>query len=210
MTKDLPLLVESRYGPVMRNPKKPVDLPPAVAEWRKQEEAWNAQASAWVRDTLGDFFTMTAEPGVGYTTSDVLKMLDDLPTMPMAWGRLVKSESASYNKRYEMTRNSLEALARKRLVAVGTTTNAHGRERTTTYARPRDESQNWSLEIEAISNTVRARALNGIKTWLALDGGSVLDGVTSARFVRRQSGGTSGSDRKRGTGVPHDRDGDET
>lgn len=201
----LPLL-DSQYGPIMANPKSPANEPPAISEWKQQEAAWNAQASAWVRDTLADYFSTDDRAFAPHTTKSVLEYLESKPTMPTAFARLVKSDTVSYNKRYEITRNALESLARHRQVAMGTTTNALGRERSTTYARPRDESDNWGLEIEASSPTVTSGVKAGVREWLKLDGGTILQGATRVVLTRKsRSGGMGEPDIGDGTGVSNRR-----
>ena len=116
--KHLSLLPQGRYGPIVANPKKAreASLHPLVREERRKEAEANAQASAWCRDTLAQFFSADERAFSPHTTGQLLTMLDEWDEMPSAWARLVKSETPAYTKRYDMVRNSLEALARKRAV----------------------------------------------------------------------------------------------
>jgi hypothetical protein len=124
------------------------------------------------------------------TAGEVLRMLDHDPTMPTGWARLVQSDTSSYRERYSTVRNTLEVLARQKFLVIGTTINAKGQENSTTYARPRDASADWSLQVDAVNPEHRNRALQGLKQWLAFEGSQFLDGI-SAILLTRKSGGTT-------------------
>ncbi len=165
---------------------------PALADWREQEDRWQHEALGWVRTKLTEHFE--SERGFApMTAGDILARLDTDPSMPTAWARLVKSDTVSYRQRYSNVRNILEALARQKIVSMGTTVNAKGNPKSTTYARPRDASAEWTIDIQGSPAAVQ-RTRQGIRDWLSIDG-SMLDGVTSLVFTRKitGSGGDDGS-----------------
>jgi hypothetical protein len=163
-------------------------MAPALARWEEQVAHWKEEAAQWVRTRIEEHFSSEA----GYqpmTAGEVMHMLDHDPSMPTGWARLVQSESTAYRERYAMVRNTLEVLARQRVLVIGSTVNVKGKENTSTYARPRDASADWTIDVEALSSENRSRALQGIKQWLALDGGLCLEGVSTI-MLERKSGGT--------------------
>jgi hypothetical protein len=157
-------------------------MAPALAEWQEQESKWKAEANAWVRDKLRQHFDSERgfEP---MTAGDIMHMLDGDPSMPTGYARHVKSDTANYQERYALVRNLLEGLARQRIVVLGTTVNAKGLDRASTYARPRDASADWTIELDGSSIAVtRARA--GLREWLQTSG-AVLDGIDSVMLSRK-------------------------
>lgn len=173
----LPATAASTGGPV----------PAALAQVRADEARAEEKAKEWVRATLEALFTSDAgfEPR---TSREVMAMLDTNIDMPTEYARFVKEgDIVLYNKRYQWARNTLEQLARKKLVVVGATLNKFERD-AATYARPRDASDEWTIEIDALDHIAKMRALRGIKEWLQLDG-AVLDNVKDVLLTRKGSGG---------------------
>jgi hypothetical protein len=159
-------------------------VPEALIKEREKDAREDARAKAWVRTALEAFFATDAgfEPR---TSREIMGLLDRDMSMPGAYARLAARDGdvAAYNKRYQWVRNALEAMSRKKLVVTSQTLNKFERE-SATYARPRDASAEWSIEIDTTDNVARMRALNGIKQWLQLDG-AVLQNVKYVRMFRK-------------------------
>jgi hypothetical protein len=164
-------------------------MAPALTAWQEQEARWKSEANAWVRDRLRAHFESEAgfEP---MTAGNLLAKLDADTGMPTAWARVLKSDTVSYQERYSTVRNILEGLARQRIVVLGTTVNAKGLERATTYARPRDASTEWTIELDGASHATSA-AQAGIREWLSTSG-AVLNGINSVMLSRKTDRGVYG------------------
>lgn len=150
------------------------------------EKRLNAEASVWVRAVLREFYTADDAAFEPRTASDVLHLLDEHPGQPSAWARLVRSDSAAFNKRYALVRTALEHLAKKRVVVTGSTINAKGNPRSTTYVRPHDASGAWSLELETPDGEARRRATEAFTAWLQHEGGQALQGIERVALVRKR------------------------
>jgi hypothetical protein len=160
-------------------------MPEALVKWREERETFRRQAIDWARSMLEEHFA-TEDAYKPRTAGELCQWLDDHPAQPRGWSMLVEKDTASYRERYGHVRNILEVLARQRVVAMGTTVNAKGNPKATTYARPHDATSEWDISLEGSPDAV-ARARQGIREWLSLDG-SVLDGVTGVIFTRRGAG----------------------
>lgn len=161
-------------------------MAPALAEWEQQEAQWRREANDWARKKLLEHFESDAAFNP-MTAGELMAQLDADVSMPTAWARILKTDTVSYRERYSTVRNVLESLARQRIIAMGTTVNAKGREKSTTYSRPRDASDDWDIQIDGTAAAVQ-RARQGIRDWLQLDG-SILDGVTGLKFTPKQRAG---------------------
>ena len=164
-------------------------MPPAQLAWNTQEKSLKVEAQRWVKERIKEHF----ESDAGYeplTAREMMNRLDLDVTQPSGYARIVKADTQSYTERYALVRNTLEGLARQRVVSLGTTIGTRGSPVATTYSRPRDANEQWDVQIEGDPVAV-GRARNGIREWLSLDG-SVLDGITGIIFTpkTRKSGGT--------------------
>lgn len=163
-------------------------MPPAQVEWNTQERSLKSEAQRWVKQRIKEHF----ESDAGYeplTAREMMNRLDLDVTQPSGYARIVRADTVSYTERYALVRNTLEGLARQRVVSLGTTIGTRGAPVVTTYARPRSSSDHWDIQIEGDPECV-SRARQGISEWLSLDG-SVLDGVTGIIFTpKNKSGGT--------------------
>lgn len=158
---------------------------PGVTEWQSLEARWKRESYDWVKAKI-EAYLQTDGAFEPRTAGEILSMLDASTTdMPTGWARILRSDSASYKERYATVRNTLEVLARQKQVVLGTTVNIKGNPKATTYARPRDASAEWGIQIEGDATAVR-RARAGIRDWLALDG-SVLDGIDKIEFTRKSN-----------------------
>ncbi len=145
---------------------------PAILEWKAKERSWTIEAKAWVRTKLREYFNSESayEPR---TSSEIMSRLDSAPDMPTGYARVCLSDTQAYNTRYAWVRNTLEAMARARVCATGSTVNAKGREGSTTYARTRDFSRDWEVEV---SGGPRSRAAaDSLKEWLTTSGHQLAD-----------------------------------
>lgn len=124
------------------------DLPPAVLAAREQQRKWLDEAREWVRDAVLKY--IPPEGDGAKTCAEIMSQLDADPTMPHGYGHLVRSETVSYNKRYHMVRNILEDFARKRVINIGTTINARGRERSSTYALAKAKNGSGSPDVQEL------------------------------------------------------------
>jgi hypothetical protein len=178
------------------------DAPAAILEWQERESKWNAEASAWVRATLTDYFATDEGAYTARTASQIMhELLDTRPDLPSAWARLVvNGDTVSYNKRYAICRNALEWLARNKHVVMGTATNTRGNERSATYARPRSAADQWVVEVKAMNAGEAHAARNGILSWLALEGGEALRGSTVVVLTRKAEAYPGGEAPKSVTG----------
>jgi hypothetical protein len=151
------------------------------------ERALNAKASKWARDTLEKFFTTDEVAFEPRTAAAVLDYLDCIESKPSAWRRLMRTETDTYVKRYDLCRSALESMARRKLLVRGTTTNALGNDRSATYARPRDAAADWVLEVDCLTQEQRDRAQGALLAWLSLEGADALDGVSGLIIKRRRT-----------------------
>jgi hypothetical protein len=170
----------------------PKDTPAGINEWHALVAKWKEETSVWARKILSEYFLTDAayEPR---TAGEVVKLLDERSDVPVGWSRLLDS-TPGYQERYALVRNTLEQMAHKRLLSLGTTINSRGNDQSTTYARPYDASREWSIVVDADSDTAGNRARAEILEWLQLEGGA-LDGVTSIRLTKK--GGEYGGSKSR-------------
>jgi hypothetical protein len=160
-------------------------IPPALSKIRQEEAARRAEASEWIKSSLQVFFSTQDAAYTERTTAEVLEMLDRDPEQPLGYASLNKPEAASYRARYDLCRNTLEALSRRRVVAVGTTINAKGREGSITYARARDASEGWQINLKGPRG--KDAALTSLREWLRSGGDASLSGIDRVTLVRKPS-----------------------
>jgi hypothetical protein len=162
-------------------------MPEALVKVREEQERAAEKAKVWVRHALEELIASDD----GYTertAGEILALLDSDVGMPTEYARLVST--GFYQKRYDIVRNALHALADKKLVIIGETINSRGREGET-FSRPRDVSADWVIEVDATDGMSKERALRGITAWFQLDG-AVLNNVTGVFLTHKRRGKQDG------------------
>jgi hypothetical protein len=119
---------------------------PAQLAWQENEAELRAQAREWAKQTI-DAWVFNDATYTPRTAAAFLAKLDVDPSQPEAWAYFNKPGTQYYTDRYSMVRNHLEGLARSKQVVCGTTINRNGVEGSTTYARARDVTKLWHVEI---------------------------------------------------------------
>lgn len=158
--------------------------PPALVSWQEQLAKWKTEAQSWVKARLYAYFE-TPESYEPKTTAEIMTgVLDTDLSMPTGYSRIV--DSTGYAERYALVRNTLEGMARHKLVVIDSTLNSKGKE-SAAYARPVNAADEWQIVVNATDKDVLERALRGIREWLSIEGG-VLSGVNGVMMARKAGG----------------------
>jgi hypothetical protein len=172
--------------------KRDLSTVPAVREWAIEEARAKEEARDWARTRLEAIVSQDAEYKPR-TAGEFLAVLDHDPAQPSAWARINKGETVSYNTRFQIVRNNLESMARAKTVSCGTTVNSKGKEHSTTYARPRDVTAEWAIEVDG-RGVGSQQLANDLKEFLS-SRGYPLEHIEGAMLTRKSStGGTTSND----------------
>ncbi len=160
----------------------------AILDLRAQAEATVKTAaeksSAWVKDTLEQYFS-SPEAETPRTTSMLRdEVLQYRNNMPMAYAQLLENDK---NRVYNIINNRLKIMREQRVIrAEKTAKNARGKD-AFFYSKLSDASANWDINIDAGDGTSRVRAEAALREWLSADG-AVLDQVYAIVFTRKTGG----------------------
>lgn len=171
-------------GSMSRSQKVEYAAPPALTHWQEQEAKWRVESQQWVKSTLLAYFKTPAADIARTSAEIMLEILDIDSTMPEAYARLMVKNR--YDERFHLVRNTLETIARSKACVIGSTLNKSGRE-ASTYARPQNAVDDWSIVVQTTDKGAEGRALHGIKEWLSLEG-AVLRNVTGVMLIRKAGG----------------------